>query len=325
MTERFSRQHIPTSTDPHTSHSDTCSFHKRNWNCDCVSKTSAPVDTTSEEFKRANSMKCGTFVRIRHRGKLPDNGEIKQVSDDGSSAVAPQVTGPYKFSQLRSVYAYPVYPAPVAGKRRVTLAIVDAYLYRTTDGSTGMSKSSAQMDFTTFCNQNGYKVPSFLFPITLTNTVKPVAWPSNNNTIPYFVEAAQASCQLDLSDSADNPGWPLEECLDYQSVYGMTNVVNTPSNGPNIILIHANSSSFQDLGTAIGQAFALGADVVSLSWGGPEFVGEASLDTYFNNAAALKGCIVASTGDNGYASYPAISSDCIGVGGTGLPTAANGT
>jgi subtilase family serine protease len=65
-----------------------------------------------------------------------------------------------------------------------------------------------------------------------------------------------------------------------------------------------------------------GASVVSMSWGGPEFIGQRTLDTHF---AANGVTFIAASGDGGHgASYPATSPYVLGVGGTILKADSSG-
>ena len=85
----------------------------------------------------------------------------------------------------------------------------------------------------------------------------------------------------------------------------------------NILLIEANSNGYTDLGTAVNAAAALGANVISNSYGGSEFSGESSFaDMYYNHPNLA---VVVSSGDNGYGvEFPAASGYVTAVGGTTL-------
>ena len=84
----------------------------------------------------------------------------------------------------------------------------------------------------------------------------------------------------------------------------------------NILLVITPSNSGSDLYNGINYATTHGANVVSMSWGGSEFSGETSYDTYFNNPGII---YVASSGDSGAGvQYPAASPYVVGVGGTTL-------
>lgn len=111
-------------------------------------------------------------------------------------------------------------------------------------------------------------------------------------------------------------GWTVEIALDLDMVSAVC---------PNchILLVEANSQKFTDLTAAVDQAAALGANVISNSYGGiciknkctPENGIEANNDSYNHPGIA----IVASSGDNGYgAQYPAASPFVTAVGGTEL-------
>jgi subtilase family serine protease len=112
---------------------------------------------------------------------------------------------------------------------------------------------------------------------------------------------------------AGDTGWAEEISLDLDMVSAVC---------PNcrILLVEANSSSLGDLLVAENEAVALGANVVSNSWGANEFRTETNYDSYFHHNIP----ITASTGDNGYGvSWPASSPYVTAVGGTSLHTAAN--
>ncbi len=104
-------------------------------------------------------------------------------------------------------------------------------------------------------------------------------------------------------------GWALEESLDVE-------VANAACPTCKILLVEAKSSSYNDLLTAVDRAVAIGATVVSNSYGSNEFYSETSLDYHFNKTGVA---FTFSSGDNGYGtSYPAASRYVTSVGGTTL-------
>lgn len=114
---------------------------------------------------------------------------------------------------------------------------------------------------------------------------------------------------------AKNAGWALEISLDVQIAHAIC---------PNckILLVEANSNSFSDLLKAEDYAIAH-AKVASNSWGGGEFSGEISNDSYFNHVGHP---ITFSSGDGGYGvEYPASSQYVTAVGGTTLTLNSNNT
>jgi subtilase family serine protease len=116
---------------------------------------------------------------------------------------------------------------------------------------------------------------------------------------------------LPKSDS----GWALEISLDVQIAHAICQNCH-------ILLVEARSSRFSDLATAENTAAALGASVISNSYGGGEFSGETSSDSAFNHPGIP---ITVSSGDSGYGvEYPAASQYVTAVGGTTLTLDSNG-
>jgi subtilase family serine protease len=106
-------------------------------------------------------------------------------------------------------------------------------------------------------------------------------------------------------------GWALEIALDVEVAHAIC---------PNckIVLVEAKTNSFANLGAAEDEAAALGANVISDSWGGSEFSQETSsaYDGHFNHPGIA---ITVSSGDAGYgAEFPAASRYVTAVGGTTL-------
>jgi subtilase family serine protease len=109
-----------------------------------------------------------------------------------------------------------------------------------------------------------------------------------------------------------NTGWAQETALDLDMVSAMC---------PNckIILVEANTNNLADLAAAENTAVALGAHVVSNSYGGGES-GSTAYEPSYNHAGVA---ITASSGDSGYGTqFPASSPHVIAVGGTSLSRAA---
>jgi RHS repeat-associated protein len=84
-----------------------------------------------------------------------------------------------------------------------------------------------------------------------------------------------------------------------------------------IALIEANSASTSDLLVAVAEANKLGAAVVNMSWGAPEFSGENTQDSTFSGSGVR---YFASSGDCGACAtnWPAASPAVLSVGGTNL-------
>jgi subtilase family serine protease len=108
-----------------------------------------------------------------------------------------------------------------------------------------------------------------------------------------------------------NSGWAMEISLDVQWAHAI-------APGAKILLVEARSSSLTDLLNAVNYARNR-ADVsaISMSWGGSEFSGQTSYDSYFTSQYGAS--FFASSGDTGgVISWPSSSANVIAVGGTTL-------
>ncbi len=113
---------------------------------------------------------------------------------------------------------------------------------------------------------------------------------------------------------ASNSGWAQEISLDLDMASAICPKCH-------ILLVEANDNSYGNLGTSVNTAVTLGATTVSNSYGGGEFSGETSYDTYYYHPGHA---ITASTGDLGYGvQFPAASPYVTAVGGTSLSRASN--
>jgi subtilase family serine protease len=116
--------------------------------------------------------------------------------------------------------------------------------------------------------------------------------------------------------SGPQNGWDQENALD-------VDMVSAACPKCKILMVQADDDQGDGLLIANSTAVALGATVVSNSWGAPEnqFGDVTTEESYFNHAGVA---IFVSTGDDGYndggqgPDYPATSAYVIGVGGTSL-------
>ena len=110
----------------------------------------------------------------------------------------------------------------------------------------------------------------------------------------------------------NDPGWEIEESLDVQWAHAMAPAAK-------LYLVEAASNSFYDLLTAETVAASLvtndGGGILSNSWGGSEFNGEAGYDSFFSYPGVV---YFASTGDGPGVIYPSASPNVVAVGGTTL-------
>lgn len=172
-----------------------------------------------------------------------------------------------------------------------TVAIVDAY-----------GDSTAYSDMEQFRSQNGLpSLPSCTTGLT-TGCFEVVNQNGQTSPLP--------------SNKSDGTGWNVEESLDIDAVSSLCPLCK-------ILVVEANSddrSGSPDLETAVSSAARLGADQISLSWGGdtsPDASLYASPYSSITSAA-----ILAAAGDSSYpgpdVGYPAALPDVTAVGGTSL-------
>jgi subtilase family serine protease len=110
-----------------------------------------------------------------------------------------------------------------------------------------------------------------------------------------------------------NTGWAQETALDLDMVSAMC---------PNckILLVEANSANFTNLAAAENTAAAMGAHVITNSYGGGES-GSNAYESAYNHPGVA---ITVSSGDSGYGvQFPASSPHVTATGGTSLVHAAN--
>lgn len=203
------------------------------------------------------------------------------VDDKGNPEVSKNVvtssSGPYGPMQFQTAYKL---NGSASGR---ILAIVDAF-----------DDPNIQADLAAYDSEVGLSAfPSCSLPI-------------NSSSVPCFQKVDQnGGNNYPKVDS----GWGLEESLDVE-------VAHASCPDCKLLLVEANSSSYNDLLTAVDRAVTMGASVVSNSYGSNEFFGETSLDYHFNKPGIA---FTFSAGDNGYGtSYPAASRYVTSVGGTSL-------
>ena len=114
---------------------------------------------------------------------------------------------------------------------------------------------------------------------------------------------------------AYDAGWATEITLDVQWAHATAPLAR-------IVLIEAPDASVNSLLAAVKQANAMGAGVVSMSFGAAEGNWTASVDSAFSSANMS---YLAATGDNGAGvSWPSVSANVLAVGGTSLSYTGSG-
>ncbi|MER8029930.1 putative Ig domain-containing protein [Streptomyces bauhiniae] len=185
-------------------------------------------------------------------------------------------------SGLSPANLHSAYNLPTTSGSGMTVAIVDAY-----------NDPNAEADLATYRSQFGLSACT-----KASGCFKQVSQTGSTTSLP-----------------PNDKGWAGEEALDLD-------MVSAVCPNCNIILVEATSPTDANLGIAENEAVALGAKVVSNSWGGSEDSSQTTLDSqYFKHPGVA---ITVSSGDSAYgAEYPATSQYVTAVGGTALATASN--
>jgi hypothetical protein len=113
---------------------------------------------------------------------------------------------------------------------------------------------------------------------------------------------------------ATNAAWAQEAALDLD-------MVSAACPRCTIVLVEADSASIDDLGASVDTAVKLGATAVSNSYYALEWSSQSAEDAHYRHDGVA---ITASSGDRGYASYPAASPYVTAVGGTSLSRSGGG-
>ena len=222
------------------------------------------------------------------------NGEAAcdaRVVTDGKGSPAASATLPRGMSPAQFLKAYGLSGLAPTSATPPVIAIVDSN-----------DDPSIASDLATYSSTYGLsQLPTCPAAITASKS-------------PCFKKVNQtgATTRLPFADA----GWALEISLDVETAHAICQNCS-------ILLVEANSPTYANLAAAENESVALGANVISNSYGGSEFSGETSYDSAFNHPGVA---IVASAGDSGYGvEYPAASRYVTAVGGTSLYLNSNNT
>ena len=172
------------------------------------------------------------------------------------------------------------YKVTGTGTSSTIIAIVDAYGYPT-----------AETDLTVYRSQFGLPACT-----TANGCFKKVNQRGVQGSYPAF-----------------NLGWSQETALDLDMASAMCP-------GCSLLLVEADTASYQNLALSVNTAASMGAHAISNSYGGSE-AGTTQYEPYYNYAGIA---VTASSGDNGFGvEFPASSPHVTAVGGTSLVVNAN--
>jgi subtilase family serine protease len=212
----------------------------------------------------------------------------------GANAAAGSTTY-YTPAQIRAAYGLDALPgAPAYQGAGQTIAIVGAY-----------HNADIARELSTFTQKFG--LPACPTLNIAASAPLPLAKAGSSCTL-STVYATSAGVMSSRAPGT-HAGWKTESSLDVQWAHAIAPLAR-------IILVEAASAADGDIQGAIALAGKLGASVVSMSFGAGEFSGQSARDRLFQAAGVS---YVASTGDKGRGvSWPAVSAQVLGVGGTTL-------
>ncbi len=241
------------------------------------------VDATSALVSATDAMteiKLGLYVRpvsidqVNAQVPLTAAGSTAKGSLSITPAAGAAISAPYTPAQIRKAYGVDQLSYDGTGQ---TIAIIDAY-----DDSTVAS------DLAAFSTRFGLPAANLIQAVPNGTSYSSPSAPGAQ--IPGY-----------------NGGWAFETALDVEWAHAIAPKAT-------ILLVEAASANGDDLFSAVSYAVSQGASQVSMSWGGTEFSGVQSLDTFFNKTSVS---FFAAAGDNGTeVEFPAVSPYVVGVGGT---------
>jgi hypothetical protein len=223
-----------------------------------------------------------------------------------AAAAAPAATY-YTAAQVRAAYGLDKLPANSSSNKGAyqgsgqTIAIVGAF-----------HNANIALDLAAFSAKFG--LPSCAVQSIAATATLPLARPAQGSSCTFSVVHATAAGGMSARAPAANSNWATETSMDVEWAHAIAPMAR-------IILVQAASGGGNDIVGAITLAGRLGATVVSMSFGGAEFSGQAAYEKAFLASGVS---YLAATGDNGRAvAWPAVSPSVLAVGGTTL--AANGS
>ena len=215
---------------------------------------------------------------------------------------------------LRPQDLHSVYTLPTSAPSAQTIAIVDAYNDPTAEAD--LKTYSEEFSLPLCTKANG------CFSQVSQKSGAPLPFPKTLGEL----ETMEASPNKEVKEEAEEiAGWGVEISLDIETAHATCQSCH-------IMLVEANTPATTDLTEAESRAEALGASVISNSWGAAEEGIEPASDLHapFYDPGVV---ITASAGDDGYRNwaapnksernitqYPASSPHVVAVGGTRLAT-----
>jgi len=215
---------------------------------------------------------------------IVDNGDyFKSLANTQAIPNPDMPTQYFNGRQLKTLYNVPNITAD-DGKKQVKIAIIIAYSYNGEQNAKNDNLGWVAYDLKQYWQNYSNFGPNQSPPKVSVHTMKGATY---------------------------NKLWGQEECLDVQ-------MVCTINPNANIWVVEAKSRDRGDLLDAVKYAInTIEADVISMSWGSPDSFLTVNKEnsSYFTDKTK---CFCAGSGDNNQPLWPAVSTNCIAVGGTTL-------
>jgi subtilase family serine protease len=237
------------------------------------------------------------------------------ADSDNSSTTATPLAGTstvvtYTPAQIRAAYGLPALPSSYTGLSATqaaqlgagqTIYIVDA-----------QHNPNVAAELAAFNSK--FSLPTCTTKTIATSASLPLATASSSGCELSIVYSTSSGGMTATAPAYDS-GWATEIALDVQWAHATAPLAR-------IVLIEANSASYDNLLGGVRLANNMGPGVVSMSFGGSETSGLSSADSVFSVA---KMSYLAATGDSGAAvSWPSVSAKVLAVGGTTLTYSGSG-
>lgn len=253
----------------------------------------------------------GLTVNVMQQAR---SGLRPMIAQAANGNVAPMAAGTvvstYSPAQIRAAYGLPA--LPVAGATVTAAQAAQLGAGQTIYIVDAMHDPNTAAELTAFNQKFG--VSNCTTKAIATNAVLPLAAPSTS-TCELSVVYSTATGAMTATAPAYDSGWATEIALDVQWAHAIAPLAR-------IVLIEAPDASINSLVAAVRLANAMGPGVVSMSFGAGEGSWTASVDSAFTGANMT---YLAATGDNGAAvSWPSVSANVVGVGGTSLTYSGTG-
>lgn len=235
---------------------------------------------------QANERVCGAPASGRASCFAIRHHEVSPTAQGNGHKPRPESPPPVSYTAVQLQAAYGLAAAAAGSGAGNTVAIVDAY-----------DDPNAYADLTNYRQAEGLGGISQCEPTALAGS-----------SAPCFAKVNQAGSAGPYPSG--NTSWGQEISLDVDMVSAVCPKCN-------ILLVEANTNSYENLAAAVDTAASFGPVAIGNSYGGSEFSSEASFAQIHYAHAGV--AITASSGDSGYGvEFPAAAASVIAVGGTSL-------